>query len=141
MRELETTVSHLRHLYQEEVESVRTENTKLKGILDAHGIHYDVSASTPAGYTSSGSSGFGGSPTFGSQSQSTGYTSVSPQPLNLHLAQPSSNFSQQLPPLSTSGSMHPSQRSIVQNMDYNEIGLEFVGTYGRTPYLSPPPAQ
>jgi hypothetical protein len=139
MRELEITVSRLRRLYQEDVENVRDENKKLKEILAAHVIQYDLSA--PNQQYASTASNFGGSSTSlsGRASLSTGYTSP-----------PSHTVPPMPAPYSSGGSpAYPSQpppanplqppRNNVHGLDYEEIGLDFVGTYERTPYLSPPP--
>jgi hypothetical protein len=145
MRELETTVSHLRRLYQEEVEVVRTENKKLRAILTAHGIHYDASTvssapsmqftttTSPGGYPVSSPPGYATN-----QSMSTAYNSVSPPAQGMSMMNhPVNNFGVQHHHHSA---LQPTQ-ALVPGMDYNELGLDFVGTYGRTPYLSPPPNQ
>jgi hypothetical protein len=138
MRELEVTIDHLRRLYQQEVVQVRQENEKLKEILQAHGIHYNLgSPSTSQTYTSPGSLSLIGSPDYtGQTGSSTAYTSMSPShqhPSTIPLL-PSSYHPQQ----STLKSIQAPSGNL-QNLDYNDMGLNFVAEYDRTPYLSPPP--
>jgi hypothetical protein len=142
MRELETTVDRLRKLYAEEVDSVREENKQLKQLLAAHGIQYDSPAT--AQYTSTASN-FGGSVSSMSgrgASASTGYTSPSAQGVVPTMAVqpnqsagPSPSFPQQSP----APNALQAPRNNIHGLDYDDIGLDFVGTYERTPYLSPPP--
>lgn len=116
------------------------ENRRLKELLMAHGIAFDSIASPPNGlavnvgsstYSSSGSvSGYGPG------SSSTGYTS----PPSVHHRNGSiSQDMMMMPPAMHSQAMQPNQQ--VSGLDYDQIGVDFVLTYDRTPYLSPPPQQ
>lgn len=103
------------------------ENRRLKELLMAHGISFDLSSPMAhvipsSAYDSSSGSGSG----YGPGSTSTGYTSP---PSLQHHASSNSNDGMGLP--------HPLQ----QGMDYDQIGIDFVLTYDRSPYLSPPPNQ
>jgi hypothetical protein len=153
MRELETTVEHLRRIYHDEVDAVKEDNKKLRNLLDAHGIHYELSAaSTSQNYTTPVSSGFAHSPPSGfggSQTHSTGFTSVSPRTqaigmqMNLSRGMPTSSMSSGYSVQQTAAGpvIQPGQGAMVPGMDYSEMGVDFVWKYGRTPYLSPPPNQ
>jgi hypothetical protein len=141
MRELEISVDHLRRLYQRDVVQVRQENDKLKEILQAHGIQFDLGSPISQPYTSPGSLSLGASPTsFGHTNQSTNFSSLSPssQPSsNMQMLQASSSFTTQQ---SNSKALQP-PTSNIHSLDYDELGLGFVAEYERTPYLSPPPNQ
>jgi len=142
MRELEISIDHLRRLYQRDVVQVRNENEKLKEVLHAHGIQYDLgSPSSSQPYTSPGSLSLGASPTgFGQTNQSTSFSSMSPpnqQPSTMRILQGSSSFTAQQ---SASKSLQPPTHNL-HSLDYDELGLGFVAEYERTPYLSPPPNQ
>jgi len=134
-----------------ERDAIAEENRRLKDLLLAHGISYDLSSPNGSGFGGLGTSTYGGSSTgsvSGAFTHSTGYTS------------PPDMGSQQGMPLSGGGHMthgspthttpvsvhHPQQQQ--QNggaggpaLDYDQIGIDFVLTYDRTPYLSPPPQQ
>jgi len=124
-----------------ERDQLAEEVRKLKEIIAAHGISYDLS--TPptnafgrTGSTSYGSSGGSISGSYGPSTNSTGYTSPPNMPpyappqvpgSNPNMQQQQQHMAQQVPPNG--------------NMDYDQIGIDFVLTYDRTPYLSPPPQQ
>ena len=123
-----------------ERDAMAEENRRLKELLMAHGISYDLSSPVGSGLGGIGSSTYGGSSTGsvsggygGPGTNSTGYTSPPNMP------------NQPLPPLSGGG--HMSQSPPMQmpqtngGLDYDQIGIDFVLTYDRTPYLSPPPQQ
>jgi len=130
MRELEVSVDHLRRV----VHQVGRENEKLKELLQAHGIPYDVESPDSQPYTSPGSISMGGtSPTYSGQA-STNFNSMSP---------PNHSTSMQISP-SFNGQQtvtKPLQAppNNIHGIDYDEMGLGFVAEYERTPYLSPPP--
>jgi hypothetical protein len=142
MRELEINVDHLRRLYQQDVVRVREENKKLKEILQAHGIQYDLGSPSSQSYTSPGSHSLVASPGSysGQTNTSTNFNSVSPpsQPATMQIISSTTpSFTSQQ---STSKSLQPPPIN-VHGLDYDELGLEFVAEYERTPYLSPPPNQ
>jgi hypothetical protein len=115
------------------------ENRRLKELLMAHGIAFDSIASPSNGlavnmgsstYSSSGSvSGYGPG------SASTGYTS----PPSVHHRNGSISHDMMMPQSMHAQPMQPNQQ--VSGLDYDQIGVDFVLTYDRTPYLSPPPQQ
>lgn len=112
------------------------ENRRLKELLMAHGITFDLSS---PGNNGIGSSTYGGSSTgslsggYGPGTNSTGYTSPPTMP---HRGSLSGIAGHEVP--------NPSQQQAQQpngGLDYDQIGIDFVLTYDRTPYLSPPPQQ
>lgn len=111
------------------------ENRRLRDLLMAHGISVDLSSSNNNGIAQFASSQYGGSSTgsvsggYGASSNSTGYTSP---PTMAHRG----SISHDVP-------INQSQQAPQPNggMDYDQIGIDFVLTYDRTPYLSPPPQQ
>lgn len=119
------------------------ENRRLKELLMAHGISFDLS--TPpmngiaqlqqaAAYGSSSGSVSG----YGPGSASTGYTSP-PQSLQHRGSISHENLGQQPLHMQQPGQQtSPHQQN---GLDYDQIGIDFVLTYDRTPYLSPPPQQ
>ena len=144
IKALEQEVLRLKEVFEgtvKERDAYKSENQRLKEILAAHGIQYSELQSPGHQYTSA-SSQFGDSSTSvdGAHrgSVSTGYTS------------PPSRAAPQAPGTSSGGSpgfdpvtgqmqqFSPQQTS---GLDYDQIGIDFVLTYDRTPYLSPPPHQ
>jgi hypothetical protein len=111
------------------------ENRRLKELLMAHGISFDMVGSLN-GLTQMGSSTYGSSngsvSGYGPGSSSTGYTSP---PSIQHRGSISQDGMMQ-PQLMQSQPMQPNS-----GLDYDSIGVDFVLTYDRTPYLSPPPQQ
>jgi hypothetical protein len=111
------------------------ENRRLKELLMAHGITYDLSSPGNNGIQHVGGSAYGGSSSgsvsggYGPGSHSTGYTSPSSQPRG-SLSGPVGQS------ISPQQSQQPNG-----GMDYDQLGIDFVLTYDRTPYLSPPPQQ
>lgn len=110
------------------------ENRRLKELLMAHGISFDISSPSnglpPFGSSTYGSSSAGSvSGGYGPGTNSTGYTSPPTMP---HRGSVSHDIAVNQPqPVP-----HPNG-----GMDYDQIGVDFVLTYDRTPYLSPPPQQ
>jgi hypothetical protein len=113
------------------------ENRRLKELLLAHGISFDMTGSLN-GLPQMGSSTYGSSngsvSGYGPGSSSTGYTS--PQSVQHQRS------------ISQDGMMQPQlmqqSQPILQHsngLDYDSIGVDFVLTYDRSPYLSPPPQQ
>lgn len=115
------------------------ENRRLRELLMAHGIAIDLSSPTNNGLTQ-GTSSYGSSSGsvsgYGPGSASTGYTS----PPSFHRGSMSQDGStQHSMNLQQSQGQQP---GLQQNgLDYDQIGIDFVLTYDRTPYLSPPPQQ
>lgn len=119
------------------------ENRRLKDLLMAHGIAFDL-ANSPNnnGLPHVGSSTYGSSSGsvsgYGPGSASTGYTSP---PSFQHRGSISHDGMGQQP-LTLSQQQQTHQQGSQQNgLDYDQIGIDFVLTYDRTPYLSPPPQQ
>lgn len=116
------------------------ENRRLRELLIAHGISFDPSSPTN-GIGHNGGSNYGSSSGsvsgYGPGSASTGYTS--PPSLQHRGSISHEGMGQQ--PLN----MQPQAQQLgshQQNgLDYDQIGIDFVLTYDRTPYLSPPPHQ
>lgn len=116
--------------------ALAAEVEKLRAILAAHGIHYDTAAVPMLGNgrlsslpleTSYGSSS--GSISGSYQPAPSSATEMSPPPLpgrQLVPGAPRQSVAQ-LPP-----------QASVTGVDYDTIGVDFVLTYDRTPYLSPP---
>jgi len=141
---LEQEVLRLKEVYgstSRERDNLAEENRKLKELLAAHGICYDPSKPGPPTLMHSDSS-FGGSgslsPTISSNynpaSASTSLTSPPSMPGRAPPPVPGIEGNQQQ--LVQSMQTQPSQN---QGLDYDQIGIDFVLTYDRTPYLSPPP--
>lgn len=148
IKALEQEVLRLKDVFEgtaKERDAYKAENHRLKELLAAHGIHYS-DLQSPGHQYASGSSQFGDSSTSldGAHrgSVSTGYTS------------PPSRSAPPIPGTSGSGGspgfdIPPGQMHQMQQMplrqnnglDYDQIGIDFVLTYDRTPYLSPPPNQ
>lgn len=138
IKALEQEVLRLKDVFSHtsrERDAFAEENRRLKELLMAHGITYDLSSPgnngmPPAGSSYGGSSSGSVSGGYGPGSNSTGYTSPPAIPSN--------------PRGSVSGpaghAISPQQAQQPHGgMDYDQIGIDFVLTYDRTPYLSPPP--
>lgn len=117
------------------------ENRRLKELLMAHGIAFDLSSPPSNGLANVGSSTHGSSTGsvsgYGPGSTSTGYTSP---PSFQHRGSISHDMT------GSQAMSHPQAQGqhngLPQNgLDYDQIGIDFVLTYDRTPYLSPPPQQ
>jgi len=115
------------------------ENRKLRELLMAHGISFDLSSSTN-GMAHTGTPSYGSSSGsisgYGPGSASTDYTSP-PQSLQ-HRGSISHDGLNQQPLNLQHQQANPHQQT---GLDYDQIGIDFVLTYDRTPYLSPPPQQ
>ncbi|KAF3001248.1 hypothetical protein E8E13_003258 [Curvularia kusanoi] len=115
------------------------ENRRLRELLMAHGIAFDSIASPSNGLSvnlaSSAYSSTGSVSGYGPGSVSTGYTS----PPSVHQRNGSISQDMMMPSGMHTQAMQPSQQ--VSGLDYDQIGVDFVLTYDRTPYLSPPPQQ
>ena len=114
------------------------ENRRLRELLMAHGISFDLSSRPSNGMTQVGSSTYGSSTGsvsgYGPGSASTGYTSPPTRGSASHdgMGGQSLTLQQQ--------AQQPNHHQ-PQGLDYDQIGIDFVLTYDRTPYLSPPPQQ
>jgi hypothetical protein len=136
IKALEQEVLRLKEVFTDaarERDAFAEENRRLKEILMAHGISYDLS-SPSSGLQHVGSS-YGGSSTgsvSGGYTNSTGYTSP-----------PSARGQGSLsaPPGQANLSLSPQQTQQQNNcgLDYDQLGIDFVLAYDRKPYLSPPP--
>lgn len=114
------------------------ENRRLKELLMAHGIAFDSLASPVNGLPSVESSTYSSSGSvsgYGPGSASTGYTS----PPSVHHRNGSVLHDMMMQTSMHSRNLQPAPQ--VNALDYDQIGVDFVLTYDRTPYLSPPPQQ
>jgi hypothetical protein len=139
----------LKELYDQSArdrEHVTEENHALKEILKAHGIQYDLNMSANIPYPSANSQ-YGGSSTSITNSQTRGSFSTG-------VTSPTRTGPSSIPNQSTMGSPPGSEGGLMASqgyrpnpgqqqsgVDFNQVGIDFVLTYGRTPYLSPPPQQ
>jgi hypothetical protein len=137
IKALEQEVLRLKETFAnttKERDAFAEENRRLKELLMAHGIQYEL-ASPNNGMAHFGNSSYGGSSSgsvsggYGPGTNSTGYTSP---PTMAHRGSISHDMPLSQPPQAP----HPNS-----GMDYDQIGIDFVLTYDRTPYLSPPPQQ
>jgi hypothetical protein len=132
MKALEQEVLRLKDMYLtacKDRDNFAEENRKLKELLASHGINF--SGLSPIG--AAGQSSFAGSSTgsvTGSYGQSTSTGLTSPPGVA-----PGSdpNLPGSLPPQGTI----PGQPNT--GINYDQVGIDFVLTYERQPYLSPPP--
>jgi hypothetical protein len=137
MKALEEEVLRLKESFAQtakEREAFELENRRLKELLAAHGIQYETASPTTTYHSQSASSQFGGSsPGLNSRgSMSTGITSP-PSRSAPGLSQQSSYEIQQ-------GQQYQQPQN-PSGVNYDQVGIDFVLTYDRTPYLSPPPQQ
>ena len=125
------TTSRERDAYAEE-------NRRLRELLMAHGISFDLSTRPSNGMGQVGSSTYGSSTGsvsgYGPGSASTGYTSPPTRGSASHDGMSGSSLTLQ------QQAQQPNHHQ-PQGLDYDQIGIDFVLTYDRTPYLSPPPQQ
>jgi hypothetical protein len=144
IKALELEVLRLKETFattSRERDAVIAENGRLKELLIAHGISFDQISTTHTNVPHMGSSAYGSSSGsvsgYGSGSASTGYTSP---PSFQHRSSLSHDGSaQQHLTLQHQQSQRSGPRQ--NGLDYDQIGIDFVLTYDRTPYLSPPPQQ
>jgi hypothetical protein len=136
IKALEQEVLRLKETFADtakERDAFAEENRRLKELLMAHGIQYDLGS--PNGMARFTNSSYGGSSSgsvsggYGTGTNSTGYTSP---PTMAHR----SSISHEMPMSQLQQAPPPNS-----GMDYDQIGIDFVLTYDRTPYLSPPPQQ
>jgi hypothetical protein len=144
IKALEQEVLRLKEVFEastNERDAFAEENRRLKELLAAHGIQYDMTSPTHHPYQS-GSSQFGGSSTSltGSHTRgsiSTGVTS----PPSRQAPPPMPHQMGNTPPFEQPqyGTQYAQAPRPSQGVDYDQVGIDFVLTYDRTPYLSPPP--
>jgi hypothetical protein len=139
IHDVEIAFMNLRQLTHEliqENKELREQNGQLRDKLTANNI--------PIEFSSPAHSSYGGpSPAFGTSPRSLGgYTSSgamstgqSQVSSSMPISHPSPPFPQSSPPTSNV----TMQQGNPNGIDLENIAMEFVGTYGRTPYLSPPP--
>jgi hypothetical protein len=120
-----------RDLIQENKE-LRGQNGQLREKLTANNIPIEFSSPAQSSYGGPSSSGFGASPLSmgGYTSSGAGQSQASSMPIS----HPSPPFPQAASPPNMGA-----QQQGANPIDLENIAMEFVGTYGRTPYLSPPP--
>ncbi|KAL9083734.1 MAG: hypothetical protein Q9165_008400 [Trypethelium subeluteriae] len=139
IKALEQEVLRLKEVFAnttKERDAFAEENRKLRELLAANGIQVDINLNSPTGVPGLASS-------YGDSSSGSISGSYAPG---------SAGFSP-TPPGGVAGQRAPiSQQNLAQipqgGLDYDQIGIDFVLTYGdhpqkfeRTPYLSPPPNQ
>lgn len=142
IKALEQEVLRLKELYGSSTrdrESVELENQKLKQLLAAHGIAYDGNSSG-AGYQNMAPQSWNGTSSgsiSGSYRDATNTSGFSPPALRSH-----ESSSMDAQPTMMAGQL-PNN-----NLDFDQIGIDFVLTYENTPgqsnraaYPSPPPNQ
>jgi hypothetical protein len=142
IKALELEVLRLKETFastSRERDAFAEENRRLKELLMAHGIAIDPSSPSNNGMAHMGSSAYGSSSGsvsgYGPGSASTGYTSP---PSFQHQGSMSQDMAQQ-PLASHHQRSHQMGAQQDGGLDYDQIGIDFVLTYDRTPYLSPPP--
>jgi hypothetical protein len=153
IKALEQEVLRLKELYDQSArdrENITEENHALKELLKARGIAYDASILSANIPYNTAHSQYGGSSTSVTNSQTRG--SISTGVTSPTRTGPSSipNQSSMGSPLGSDGAMmmhhhapphgyrpNPQQTGV----DYNQVGIDFVLTYDRTSYPSPPPQQ
>jgi hypothetical protein len=138
IKALEQEVLRLKETFastSRERDAFAEENRRLKELLMAHGIAFDISSPSNNGIAHMGSSMYGSSSGsvsgYGSGSASTGYTSP---PSFQHRGSISQDMSHR-------HRSHQTGAQLDGGLDYDQIGIDFVLTYDRTPYVSPPPQQ
>jgi hypothetical protein len=138
IKALEQEVLRLKEVFRStarERDAFAEENRRLKELLIANGISFDQLNLGTNRLPHVGGSSYGGSSRgsisagYGPPSNSTGYTSP-PNQRHGSLSGPSGQTIPQQQPQQPNG-----------GMDYDQLGVDFVLTYDRTPYLSPPPQQ
>jgi hypothetical protein len=145
IKALEQEVLRLKETFattSRERDAFAEENRRLKELLMAHGITFDLSSPPVNGVQQISSSAYGSSSGsvsgYAPGSASTGYTSP---PSFQHRASLSHDGMNQQP-LTLQHQQQGHQQGAQQSgLDYDQIGIDFVLTYDRTPYLSPPPQQ
>lgn len=141
IKALEQEVLRLKEVFEassKQRDAYMAENQRLKELLAAHGIQYDAASPDPYQSTSSqfggSSASFSGSHTRGSVS--TGITSPTSGGQMPHRMSQSPPSSQQ-----QTVTQSQQQQQTANPVNYDQVGIDFVLTYERTPYLSPPPHQ
>ncbi|KAF2270546.1 hypothetical protein CC78DRAFT_539063 [Lojkania enalia] len=134
IKALEQEVLRLKDVFSQtsrERDAFAEENRRLKELLMAHGISYDLSSPGNSGLPHIGSSTYGGSSRgsisggFGAGTNSTGYTSPPAMSAQSSGPMPGSG----IPPQRAQQSQQPQQPN--GGMDYDQIGIDFVLTLER----------
>lgn len=132
----------LAHDLIQENKELRTQNGQLREKLAANNIAVDFGSPAHSSFGGGGngngnggpsSGGFGGSPGGYTSSGAGGRSGASSMPIS----HPSPPFPGAASP--PGSHQHHQQQQGSNPIDLENIAMEFVGTYGRTPYLSPPP--
>ena len=140
VKALEQEVFRLKEVYIQivrERDTFAEENRVLKELLAAHGIVFNVA---------SPGSALSGPPNMGFDENSTGsfnssYGGVATESTHITtppIGQKNANVCMP-PPTSQPAIVDTSGMQSVLMTEYDQIGVDFVLTYDRTPYLSPPP--
>jgi hypothetical protein len=148
IKALETEVLRLKETFAttaRERDAFAEENRRLRELLIAHGITFDLSSPPNNGTMHLSGSAYGSSSGsvsgsgYGPGSASTGYTSP---PSFQHRGSISHDMPDRQPMSMQHQSGHQ-QGAQPNGLDYDQIGIDFVLQYDhhRTPYLSPPPQQ
>ncbi len=120
----------LAHDLIQENKELRGQNGQLREKLTSNNIPIEFSSPALSSYGGPPSSGFGASPpSMGGYTSSGALSTGQSQTSSMPISHPSPPFPQAPSPSGNAG----------QQVDLENIAMEFVGTYGRTPYLSPPP--
>jgi hypothetical protein len=143
MKALEEEVLRLKESFAQtakEREAFELENRRLKELLAAHGIQYETGSPTNTYQSHSVSSQFGSSsPGLNSRgSISTGMTSP---PSRSAPGPPQQSSMGSTPSYEVQQGQQFQQQQNPSGVNYDQVGIDFVLTYDRTPYLSPPPQQ
>jgi hypothetical protein len=145
IKALEQEVLRLKEVFEtssKERNAFAEENRRLKEILAAHGIQYDITS--PSHTYQSASSQYAGSTTSLTGSHTRGSTSTNvttpPPPMPNQSTKGTPTFDQQQAQYQQQ-QQPPQQQQPNQGVDYDQVGIDFVLTYDRTPYISPPPQQ
>lgn len=124
----------LAHDLIQENKELRGQNGQLRDKLAANNIPFEFSSPAQSSYGGPSSSGF--SPrSMGGYTSSGALSTGQSQASSMPISHPSPPF----PQASSPGSNVTAQQQASGGIDLDNIAMEFVGTYGRTPYLSPPP--
>lgn len=139
MKALEEEVLNLKETFAQaarEKDAVEKENMRLKELLAAHGIPYDHASPTN---TWSASSHFSGSSP-GINSRGSVSTDITSPARSAPVLTPQSSM-QGTPTYENQPTQQYHQTHNPSGVNYDQVGIDFVLTYDRTPYLSPPPQQ
>jgi hypothetical protein len=145
IKALEQEVLRLKEVFEQstkERDAYAEENRRLKEVLAAHGIQYDTTSAMQHPYHSANSQ-YGGSSTSLTGSHTKGSMSTGMTSPPSRGAPPMPHQISDTPPFEQPqyGAQYVQNPRPNQGVDYDQVGIDFVLTYDRTPYLSPPPQQ